>query len=99
MKLRSAILLLVIVFTATLALGACGGSNGGAESTVTGQVTKVDTAAKTFTISASGKTYDFKMVSGSKGDMNEINEHMALKKDITVKYKGSAAPYEVINAD
>lgn len=99
MKLRSIVLLLAVVLIASLALGACGGSSGGAESTVTGQVTKVDTAAKTFTISASGKTYDFKMVSGSKGDINEIKEHMDLKKDITVKYKGSSSPYEVVNAD
>lgn len=56
-------------------------------------------AAKTVTSSASGKSYDFKMTASSKGDIFEINEHVTLKKDITGKYMGSAAPYEVVNAD
>lgn len=101
MKLRAMVLLVAVLLMAALALGACGGSSGssGGESTVKGLVTKVDTTAKTFTIDASGKTYDFKMTGSSKGDINEIKQHMDQKKEIDVKYKGSSPPYEVVSAD
>lgn len=100
MKVRSIVLLLAVLLTTMLVLSACGGSSsGGGEVTVKGQITKVDVAAKTFTINSGGKDYDFKMVSSSKGDMNEIKQHSDQKKEVEVKYKGSSAPYEVISAD
>ena len=101
MKLRAMVLLTAVLLVAALTLSACSGSSSsGGESTVKGLVTKVDTDAKTFTVDASGKTYDFKMASSSKGDIKEIKEeHQDKKKEIDVKYKGSSSPYEVVSAD
>lgn len=101
-QLRATMLVALVLLVSALVLSACGGSGGsssGGETAIKGVPTKVDTNAKTFTIDSGGKSYDFKMASGSKGDMNEIKQHADQKKEIEVRYKGSAAPYEVVSAD
>lgn len=98
-QLRAASLVIVILLLSMLVLSACGGSSGGSGTTVKGLVTKVDTGAKTFSVDAGGKTYDFKLVGDSKGDMAEIKKHMDTKEQIEVQYKGSASPYDVVSAD
>jgi hypothetical protein len=88
----------LLLAAAALGLGACTGE-GGRERVVKGQVTRVDLATQTFTVRGDdGKSYEFKMVSGSKGDLPEIKEHMDLKKPVEVKYRGTTPPYEVISA-
>ena len=100
-QLRAAFLVGAILLVAMLVLSACGGSSGsgGSTSNIKGLVTKVDTSAKTFTVDSNGKTYDFKMVSDSKGDINEVKKHMDTKEQIEVQYKGSSSPYDVVSAD
>ena len=89
--------LAVALVVVALALTACGG---GGQQRVKGMVTRVDLPSKSFTVQGSdGKSYDFKMVADSKGDLAEIKEHMDLKKAIEVTYRGTAAPYEVVGAD
>jgi hypothetical protein len=40
------------------------------------------------------------LVSGSKGDINEIKTtHLDGKSQVEVKYKGSNSPYDVVSAD
>lgn len=99
MRWRSvAFLCVALALLAPALLGACGGA--GDQKTVKGQVTAVDAGARTFSVRGNdGKTYDFKMVAGSKGDLAELKEHLDLKKEVEVTYRGSAAPYEVVNAD
>lgn len=93
--LQSVALLIVV----TLTLCACVGGGGGGQKEVKGLVTSVDANAKTFTVAGDdGKTYDFRMVSGSKGDLPELKEHMDLKKPVEVKYRGTTSPYEVVEA-
>lgn len=101
-SLRTITIMAAILLLSMLTLSACGGtssSSSGGENTITGLVTKVDTSAKTFTVDANGKTYDFKLASGSKGDITEIKKHMDTKEQIEVKYKGTSSPYEVVSAD
>jgi len=100
-SMRTISLMFAILLASMLALSACGGSttSGGGEATLSGQVTKVDTGAKTFTVDSNGKSYDFKLVSGSSGDINEVKKHMDTKEKIDVKYKGTTAPYDVVSAD
>ena len=98
LKARSVVLLMSVLVVSMLVLNACGGSSGG-ETTIKGQVTKVDTGAKTFSMESGGKSYDFAMTSTSKGDINEVKEHMDRKKEIEVRYRGSSPPYEVTYAD
>lgn len=89
---------LLIVVTLTLCACVVGGA-GGDQKEVKGLVTSVDANAKTFTVAGDdGKTYDFRMVSGSKGDLPELKEHMDLKKPVEVKYRGTTSPYEVVEA-
>jgi len=100
--MRTTSLVFAILLVSMLALSACGGSSAtssGGETTLSGQVTKVDTSAKTFTVDSNGKSYNFKLVSGSAGDINEIKKHMDTKEQIDVKYKGTTAPYDVVSAD
>lgn len=91
----------LLVLVAALFAAACSGGGGGSgEQTINGQVTKVDTAAKTFSVNANNKDYDFKMVQISKGDINEIKQHFDGKKPIEVRYRtNSSSPYEVAFAD
>lgn len=96
---RAVTLLVAVLLMSLLVLSACGGTSAGAETTIKGMPTKVDVAAKTFTVESGGKSYDFKMTDKSKGEMAEIKEHMDQKKEIEVKYKGATPPYEVVNAD
>ena len=94
---RVYVVLCIMLAVVALTLTACGGSS---QPTIKGTVTKVDLPTKTFTVQATdGKSYDFKMVADSKGDLSEIKEHMDLKKQIEVKYRGTTSPYEVVSAD
>jgi hypothetical protein len=92
---RQIALLLLLLLTVPLALGACGTANAGAEQSVKGQVTSVDATAKTFSFQGNdGKKYDFKVKAGSSVDLVHVKEHMDNKKEIEVKYTGTTAPYE-----
>ena len=98
-RARVLLLCLALALVAALTLGACGGAGGG-EQEIKGVVTRFDNGARTFTVQGDdGRSYDFKMVAGSKGDLAEIKEHMDLKKPIAVKYRGGSPPYEVVAAD
>lgn len=92
-------LCVLLLAAAMLGLSACTGE-GGREREVKGQVTRVDLATQTFTVQGDdGRAYEFKMVSGSKGDLPEIKEHMDRKKPIEVRYRDGTTPtYEVISA-
>lgn len=98
---RGSILVLrvgVLAIALALTLGACGGAGGDGQE-IRGLVTGVDAGAQTFTIQGDdGRSYIFKMVDGSRGDLPEIKEHMDLKKPVEVRYRGTAPPYEVISA-
>jgi hypothetical protein len=102
--MRKPLTLLLAAFfivTVTVASACSSDSNGGsATATTSGMVTKSDVGAKTFSMKGKdGKDYEFKMVSGSKGDINEIKEHQDKKKEIEVKYRTGTRPYEVVFAD
>ncbi len=102
MERRSSVLLLCLALAvvAALGLGACGGAGGGEEKEIKGLVTRFDNGARAFTVQGDdGRSYDFRMVAGSKGDLAEIKEHMDLKKPIVVKYRGASPPYEIVEAD
>ena len=90
---------LCVVLVATLVSSACAGGGAGGDTTIKGNVTKVDTTARTFSINSGGRDYDFRMTGSSKGDINEIKEHFDLKKEVEVQYKAGSSPYEVVNAD
>jgi hypothetical protein len=98
---RFASLLLGAALVLSAATSACGAlSGGGNEIMVSGNVTRVDTSARTFSIrTPDGRDLDFRMVNTSKGDIREIKEHFDLKKPIEVRYKPGTAPYEVGWAD
>jgi ABC-type Fe3+-hydroxamate transport system substrate-binding protein len=89
------VLALVPVLALALALAACTG-----EQSIKGQVTSVDATARTFVVQATdGKTYEFKVPSGSaKVDLTHIKEHLDQKKEIEVKYRGDTPPYEATYA-
>lgn len=97
MKRRAGVLLLCVLLLA-VGMGGCSGEGGG-EKQIKGQVTGFDIGTKTFTVQGNdGKSYEFKMVDGSRGDLPEIKEHMDLKKPVEVRYRGTTSPYEVVSA-
>jgi len=70
----------------------------GPQATVTGEVTKVDPAARTFTVQgADGKDYDFSASAGSQVDLAALAANLASKQQVTVTYSGTAAPYLVVS--
>ena len=92
-------LYIALLIVVGLTSSACLRPGGGDQREVKGLVTRVDATAKTFTVAGDdGKTYDFRMVAGSKGDLPEIKEHMDLKKPVEVKYRGTTSPYDVVEA-
>ena len=98
-KFRLRVVTIGAILLLTAGASACTGVSGG-ETTINGQVTKIDTNARTFTVqTADGKTLDFKMVPTSKGDIMEIKEHYDLKKPVEVRYKPGTPPYEVTFGD
>ena len=102
MKKPLTFLLAAFFVLGVAATTACSGtaSGEGETGTVTGLVTKSDLSAKTFSVKGKdGKEYDFKMMSGSKGDINEIKEHQDQRKEIDVKFKTGSSPFTVIYAD
>lgn len=84
------------VTTATALAGSAGTS--GPEATITGQVTKVDPAAYTFTVQAAdGKTYDFLATTNSRVDFTALASNLASKQQVTVVYRNTTPPYDVIS--
>lgn len=82
--------------TATALAGAAG--TPGPEATITGQVTKVDPAAYTFTVQAAdGKTYDFLATTNSRVDFTTLASNLVSKQQVTVVYRNTAPPYDVIS--
>jgi hypothetical protein len=70
----------------------------GAQMTVTGEVTKLDPVARTFTVrGADGKDYDFSASTNSQVDLTALAANLASKQQVTITYRGAAAPYEVVS--
>jgi hypothetical protein len=70
----------------------------GPEMTVSGQVTAVDPAARTFTLRATdGKTYDFAVNPSIDVDFTSLANNLASTQQITVTYRGTTAPYDVVS--
>jgi hypothetical protein len=83
--------------TAAAAATQAAGSGGGQEASVTGQVTKVDANARTFTVrAADGKEYDFTATTSSRVDFAQLAADLASSQQITVTYRGTTSPYEVV---
>jgi hypothetical protein len=102
MKTRLALLFTALLVASVAITSACSSdkSGDGGSVSISGTVTKSDVGAKTFSIKGKdGKDYDFRMVSGSKGDINEIKEHQDRRKEIEVKFKPGSNPFEVVFAD
>jgi hypothetical protein len=86
------LIFLCLLLALPLALGACGGES---ERSIKGQVVAVDATAGTFAVQATdGQRYEFRAKAGSKVDLVHIKEHMDGKKEIEVKFTGTAPPYE-----
>lgn len=83
-----------------LTIAACSETGNNADTKeIKGQVTAVDATARTFTVRGNdGKTYDFKLASDHKIDLPHVKEHQDQKKEIAVRYRGDAPPYEAITA-
>ena len=72
-------------------------STGGPQASVTGQVTAADPNARTFTVRGTdGKDYTFAVVASGQVDFTAVATKLANQQPITVTYRGSAAPYEVV---
>jgi hypothetical protein len=65
---------------------------------VTGQVTKADPTARTFTVrAADGKTYDFTVTTGTQVDFTTLASDIVSKQQVTVTFRNTAPPYEVVS--
>lgn len=72
-------------------------SAGGPQASVTGQVTAADPNARTFTVrGADGKDYAFAVAAGGQVDFTAVATKLANQQPLTVTYRGTAAPYEVV---
>jgi hypothetical protein len=69
----------------------------GPQATITGEVTRFDPAARTFTVRGTdGKDYDFSASADKQIDLAVLAAHLASRQQITVTYRGVALPYEVL---
>lgn len=69
----------------------------GPQATVTGQVTKADPTARTFTVQgADGRSYDFIVTTNTQVDFTALANDIVSKQQVTVTYRNTASPYEVI---
>ena len=69
----------------------------GPEMTVTGEVTALDPVARTFTVrGADGKDYAFVASANSQVDLTTLAANLASRQQVTVSYRGTAPPYEVV---
>ncbi len=70
----------------------------GPQSTVTGQVTDVDPVALTVTLRGlDGKTYTFLVSANSEVDLAALANNLFTQQQVTVTYRGTSAPYEVVS--
>lgn len=70
----------------------------GPQATVTGEVTKAGPAARTFTVrGVDGKDYDFTASANSQVNLAALVTNLVSKQQVTVTYRGTAPPYEVIS--
>lgn len=70
----------------------------GPQLTVTGEVTKLDPAARTFTVKGTdGKDYDFTASANSQVDLTALAANLASKQQVTITYRGATPPYEVVS--
>ena len=73
------------------------GSTGGPEATITGRPTSVDVNARTFAIRGTdGKDYEFTATTNSQVDFAQLATNLALQQQVTVTYRNTTSPYEVI---
>lgn len=71
---------------------------GGPQATVTGQVTAVDPNARTFTVQGSdGRSYNFTVSTGTQVDFTALATSLASKQQVTITYRNTTSPYEVIS--
>ncbi|MFN8512923.1 MAG: hypothetical protein U0232_14110 [Thermomicrobiales bacterium] len=84
--------------TAAAGSGGATSNTSGPQATVTGEVTKLDPAARTFTVRGTdGKDYDFTASANSQVDLAALATNFASKQQVTVTYRGTTAPYEVVS--
>lgn len=70
----------------------------GPQATVTGQVTAVDPNARTFTVQgADGRSYNFTVSAGSQVDLTALATNLTSKQQVTITYRNTTPPYEVIS--
>ena len=82
--------------TATALAGS--GSTAGPEATITGQVTKVDPNAYTFTVrTTDGTTFDFLATTNSRVDFTALARSLATQQQVTVTYRKTTPPYDVLS--
>jgi hypothetical protein len=70
----------------------------GPQLTVTGEVTKLDPVARTFTVRGTdGKDYDFTASANSQVDLTALATNLASKAQVTITYSGTTPPYQVVS--
>jgi hypothetical protein len=70
----------------------------GPQATVTGELMKLDPAARTFTVRGTdGKDYDFSASANSQVDLVALASNLASKQQVTITYSGTTAPYQVVS--
>lgn len=88
----------VAMATAAASSGGATANTSGPQATVTGEVTKLDPAARTFTVRGTdGKDYDFNASANSQVDLVALATNFASKQQVTITYRGTTAPYEVVS--
>lgn len=69
----------------------------GPQATVTGVVTDLDPVALTFALRGTdGKTYTFLVSANSQVDLVALANNLFAQQQVTVTYRGTRAPYEVV---
>lgn len=84
-------------FLTPVAGGAATPGAPGPQASVTGQVTDVDPIALTFTIrGGDGEAYTFLIGTDSQVDLAALANNLFSQQQLTVTYRGTSAPYEVV---
>ena len=77
----------------TVNAGASAPAASGPQLTVTGEVAKLDPAARTFTVKGTdGKDYDFTASANSQIDLTALAANLASKQQVTITYRGTTPP-------